>query len=394
MTECGLGPIEIVEGQAIGVSAGKIDWVLPEQELPYVDPNVNLVDGQGKLLTPGLIDCHTHLVYGGNRADEWARRLGGESYQSIATSGGGILSSVKATRSADEQELFRSANNRLSSLMRDGVTTVEIKSGYGLTLDDELKMLRVARRLGEENPVDVESTLLAAHSVPPEYKGRSDEYVDLVCDQIIPSARRLSTAVDVFCESIAFDLVQSRRVLETAAELGLNRKIHAEQLSNLGGAAMAAELGALSADHLEFLSAEDCGVLAEKGTVATLLPGAFYCLQETQKPPVQALIENQVPIAIATDANPGSSPVLSLLLVANMACNLFGMTPGLAFRGITRNAAQALGMLESRGTIESGKQADFAIWNASSPAEIIYELGGSPCVGVFKSGQPVFWNYG
>jgi imidazolonepropionase len=299
---------------------------------------------------------------------------------------------VKATRAAADDELFCSANNRLSSLMREGVTTVEIKSGYGLSLDDELKMLRVARRLAEENPVDVETTLLAAHTVPPEYKNRSDEYVDLVCDQIIAAAQPLCTAVDVFCETIAFNLDQSRRVLEKATEFGLNIKIHAEQLSNLGAAAMAAQLGALSADHLEYLSDEDCAVLAETGTVATLLPGAFYCLQETQRPPVKSLIDNRVPIAIATDANPGSSPVVSLLLVANMACNLFGMTPDLAFRAITRNAALALGMLESRGTIEANKNADFAIWNASSPAEIIYELGGTPSTGVFKNGQQVDWN--
>ncbi len=383
----------MLDAHSIGVSNGKIDWVLPDAKIAGLELNeTEVVDGAGKLLTPGLIDCHTHLVYGGNRADEWARRLAGESYESIAHQGGGILSSVHATRAANEESLFKSAKTRLQCLIREGVTTVEIKSGYGLDLDSELKMLRVANRLGEELDVDVESTLLAAHAVPPEFKGRAGEYVDLVCNEIMPAAKRSCSAVDVFCESIAFDLTASKRVLETAAGMGLKTKIHAEQLTRTGSAVMAAQIGALSADHLEYLSESDCQTMADTEIVATLLPGAFYCLQEKQKPPVQALLKHNVPIAIATDSNPGSSPIESLLLVANMACNLFGLTAEQAFAGITRNAAQALGLLESRGTVEAGKVADFAVWQAETPAEFLYALGGQPCVASFKGGNQVLWN--
>ena len=385
-------PFAMLENHSIGVSDGRIDWVCPNDAVPEFDQDATeVVEGGGNLLTPGLIDCHTHLVYGGNRADEWARRLAGESYESIAAQGGGILSSVRSTRSASEDSLFQSSKNRLKCLIREGVTTVEIKSGYGLDLETELKMLRVANRLGDELPVDVEATLLAAHAVPPEFKGRTGEYVDLVCNEIIPAAKRSCSAVDVFCESIAFDFESSRRILLTAADLGLKTKIHAEQLTRTGASVMAAQLGSLSADHLEYLNEHDCQVMGEMEIVATLLPGAYYCLQEKQKPPVQELLR-YVPIAIATDSNPGSSPIKSILLVANMACNLFGMTPEQSFAGITCNAAQALGLQESRGTIEAGKVADFAVWEAETPAQVLYSLGGLPCVAAFKSGEKVSWN--
>ncbi len=384
-----LGDYDLLDKHTIGVSAGIIDWVLPESSIPRFDENVKLIQGNGELITPGLIDCHTHLVYGGNRAIEWSRRLAGQTYESLAAEGGGILSTVNATRMADEDQLLASAKQRLACLLREGVTTVEIKSGYGLDLDTELKMLRVARELENQLAVEVESTLLAAHTCPSEFAGRNDDYIDLVCNQIIPASRRICSAVDVFCDQIAFNLDQSRRVLETATELGLRTKIHAEQLTHTGAAVMAAQLGALSADHLEYLSQSDCEILAECGTVATLLPGAFYCLQETQKPPISTLLQHHVPIAIATDSNPGSSPLLSLRLAANMACNLFGLLPEQAFAGITCNAARALGIHDTRGSIEIGKQADFAVWSVESLAEILYTLGDQPCVNVFKRGELV-----
>jgi len=340
-------------------------------------------------LTPGLIDCHTHLVHGGNRANEWEMRLNGYSYEEISRQGGGILSTVKATRAASESELYQSAESRLRYLMNQGVTTIEIKSGYGLDVETELKMLRVARKLEDDFPIRVETTLLGAHSIPPEFKSNPDLYVDLVCDEMIPAAKDLCTSVDVFCESIAFSLDQTRRVFEAALNAKFNIKVHAEQLTRMGAAAMAAEMGAISADHLEFLNDEDCRIMSKHGTVATLLPGAFYCLNESQKPPVDSLRRTIVPIAIATDCNPGSSPVVSLLLMANMACNLFRMTPDEAFAGITRNAAKALKLDHQVGTIEAGKVADLVAWEVDSPAELVYAVGANPIRRVYFGGREV-----
>ena len=379
-------PYGMLDDHWIGIADGKIAWIRPQGNQSPQDLATNVIVGNGRLLTPGLIDCHTHLVYGGNRADEWERRLGGESYQSIAAGGGGILSTVQATRSASEDELYASAVKRLNRLAQEGLTTIEIKSGYGLDLETELKMLRVARRLSSALPIDIETTLLAAHALPREFAGRADAYIDWVCEEMIPAARGLCSAADVFCETIAFNLSQSRRVLETAVRCGMKIKIHAEQLSHTGSAVMAAELGALSVDHVEYLTDADCQTLAQHGTVATLLPGAFYFLRETQSPPIRALVDNDVPMAIATDSNPGSSPFLSLLTVANLGCVLFGLTPEQVLAGVTRNAALALGLLGSRGTIEVGKNADFAVWDVKTPAEIMYAIGGNPCIGIFKNG--------
>lgn len=380
----------MLEDHSIGVVEGKIVWILPDDQLKDLfnedSSDVHVVDGDGLLLTPGLIDCHTHLVHGGNRANEWEMRLNGRGYEEIARAGGGILSSVTATRAASESELFESAATRLRYLMNEGVTTIEIKSGYGLDVDTELKMLRVARKLGSELPIRVETTLLGAHSIPPEFKSNPNDYVDLVCGEMIPAAKEWCTSVDVFCESIAFSLEQTRRVFETALDSELNIKVHAEQLTRMGAAVMAAEMGAISADHLEYLSDSDCEVLSRHETVATLLPGAFYCLNETQKPPVESLRKNKVPIAIATDCNPGSSPVVSLLLMANMACNLFRLTPEEAFAGITRNAANALKLDHQVGTIEVGKVADLVAWAVESPTELVYAIGANPIRRVYFGG--------
>ena len=380
-------PYGAIKDTAIGVADGMIQWIVPHEQLPDFGGDVTIIDGQNRWLTPGLIDCHTHLVYGGNRATEWEMRLSGVPYEQIARQGGGILSSVTSTRAATEQELVDSAAHRLKCLIAEGVTTVEIKSGYGLDVESELKMLRAARKLIDRCGIHVETTLLGAHAVPPEFKEQSDQYVDLVCNEMIPAAAAegLCSTVDAFCESIAFDVAQTKRVFNAANDADLKIKVHAEQLSNMGMAAEAARMGAISADHLEHLAAKDCEVLAEHGTVATLLPGAFYCLRETQRPPVAALLENNVPIAIATDSNPGSSPMLSLILAGNMACNMFGLTPELAFAGMTRNAAKALA-LSDRGEIRVGARADFAVWNVDSPAEILYQIGGNPCTAVYRNG--------
>lgn len=380
----GREPYGLVRDGAIVVEGGLITWLGTIADLDDHSAD-KTIDGNGRFLSPGLIDCHTHLVYGGNRADEWEMRLNGVPYEEIAKRGGGILSSVNATRAASEDELVEGASKRIDALIAQGVTTVEIKSGYGLDLETELRMLRAARRLGEAHDVTVKTTLLAAHAVPPEFTNRADDYIDLVCNEIIPAAKDLCDAVDVFCESIAFNIDQTRRVFETSKAAGLPIKIHAEQLSNLGGAALAARMGALSADHLEYLSDADCQVLAEHGTVATLLPGAFYNLKETQKPPVEALRANGVPIAIATDANPGSSPVGSVLLMAHMACTLFGLTPEEAIAGLTRNAALALGMGSTHGQLREHYVADFAMWDIQSAAELAYGIGHNPCVGRYRA---------
>jgi imidazolonepropionase len=341
-------------------------------------------DARGAWITPGLVDCHTHLVYAGNRAHEFEQRLKGATYEEIARAGGGILSTVKATRAASEDELLGMAQKRLLQWQREGVTVIEVKSGYGLDRDTELKMLRAARRL---SGVSVKTTFLGAHALPEEYKGRADEYVDWVCEEVLPAAHRekLVDAVDAFCERIAFTPQQTRRVFEKAKALGLPVKLHADQLSDLGGAALAAEHQALSADHIEFSSEQGISLMKAAGTVAVLLPGAFYFLREKQLPPIAALRRHGVPIALATDHNPGSSPLSSPLLVLNMACTLFGLTPEEALAGMTRNAARALGLQASHGTLEVGKRADLALWEIGAPAELAYAFGANPCVKVLRS---------
>lgn len=371
------GVYSIIEDAAIVTSGALIDWIGPRKQLPSGEyPAVN--DLQGAWVTPGLIDCHTHTVFGGNRSGEFEKRLQGVSYAEIAASGGGIASTVRATREATEDELFASAAKRLKSLMRDGVTTVEMKSGYGLDLVNERKILRVIRRLQKELPISVRSTCLAAHALPPEYKDRADEYIDLVCKEMLPAlaAEGLVDAVDAFCEYLAFSPEQVERVFIAAQQLGLPVKLHAEQLSSLHGSSLAARYKALSADHLEFMGEADAIAMAEADTVAVLLPGAFYFLRETQLPPMEALRKHKVKIAIASDLNPGTSPALSLRLMLNMACTCFRMTPEEALAGATIHAAQALGMADTHGSLEVGKVADFVAWHIDRPADLAYWLGG------------------
>ena len=371
------GLYSVIENAAIGVVGGRIVWIGEEKDLPdYLTQQEQ--DLGGGWVTPGLIDCHTHLVFGGNRAGEFEQRLNGVSYQEIAQQGGGIASSVKATRDASEAELIASAARRLKSLMADGVTTVEIKSGYGLSLDAELKMLRVAGQLGNDFPVTVKRTCLAAHAMPPEFKDK-DDYIDYLCETLLPKAAKLgmADAVDAFCEGIAFSTEQVARYFKTAESLGLPVKIHAEQLSSLGGTAMAASFKALSADHIEFIEESDVKAMAESGTVAVLLPGAFFTLKETQRPPIDLLRQYGVPMAVATDANPGTSPALSLRLMMNMSCTLFALTPEEALAGATIHAAKALGMADTHGSLEVGKVADFVCWEVESPGELSYWLGGN-----------------
>ncbi|WP_460094341.1 imidazolonepropionase [Pseudomonas sp. S2_B03] len=371
------GAYSIIEDAAIVTSGTLIEWIGPRTQLPSGEyPAVN--DLQGAWVTPGLIDCHTHTVFGGNRSGEFEQRLQGVSYAEIAAQGGGIASTVRATREATEHELFASAAKRLKSLMRDGVTTVEMKSGYGLDLANERKLLRVIRRLAEELPISVRSTCLAAHALPPEYKDRADDYIDLVCEQMLPAlaAEGLVDAVDAFCEYLAFSPEQVERVFVAAQQLGLPVKLHAEQLSSLHGSSLAARYKALSADHLEFMDEDDAIAMAAADTVAVLLPGAFYFLRETQLPPMEALRKHKVKIAIASDLNPGTSPALSLRLMLNMACTCFRMTPEEALAGATIHAAQALGMADTHGSLEVGKVADFVAWDIERPADLAYWLGG------------------
>jgi len=387
----GAAPYGLIEAGAVAVAGDEIAWVGPAADAPgdAVRACGHVVDCDGRLITPGLIDCHTHLVYGGNRAREFEMRLEGATYEDIARAGGGINSTVRETRAADEDALVAAALPRLWRLMADGVTTIEIKSGYGLDTENELKMLRTARRLGAANPVTVATTFLGAHALPPEYEGRADAYIDLVCDEMIPavSAAGAADAVDAFCETIAFSPKQVERVFQAAAAHGLPVKLHAEQLSDQSGAAMAARHGALSADHLEYLSDADAKVLAAHGTAAVLLPGAFYFLRETKLPPLAVLRAHGAAIAIASDSNPGSSPVVSLLLMLNMACTLFRMTPEEALAGVTRNAAQALGMADRIGTVEAGKRADLVQWRVADPAELAYRIGDDPCAAVMWGGH-------
>ncbi|WP_311030215.1 imidazolonepropionase [Mesorhizobium koreense] len=367
----------LVADGAIGIEDGRIAWVGKADAVPADWRGTTVEDCGNRLVTPALIDCHTHLVFGGNRAKEFEMRLQGATYEEIARAGGGIVSTVTATRALSEDELVEAALPRLDALMAEGVGTIEIKSGYGLTIEDELKMLRAARRLGELRKVRVKTSYLAAHAVPAEYKGRADAYIDEV---VLPGldaaqAEGLVDAVDGFCEGIAFSPAQIARVFERAKALGIPVKLHAEQLSNLGGAALAASYRALSADHLEYLDEADAEAMAKNGTVAVLLPGAFYFLREKQAPPVDALRSAGVPIAIATDCNPGSSPLASLLLTMNMASTLFRLAPEEALAGVTRNAARALGLAEEVGTIEVGKRAELAVWDVGHPAELAYRIG-------------------
>ncbi len=377
----------LLENGGLLVDKDKIVWLGPMSGRPQA-AEAEIVDCRGRLLTPGLIDCHTHLVYAGDRAAEFELRLEGASYAEIAARGGGIVSTVNATRAANEAELYAQALPRLSALLAEGVTTLEIKSGYGLDRDNEIKMLRVAQRLGSGLGVRVQKTFLGAHALPAEFAGRGDDYLGLVCEEMLPAAFEtgLVDAVDVFVESFAFSREQGEKVLQKARELGLPVKAHVEQLSDMGGALMAAGNGALSVDHIEYLNPADVEALAITGTVAVLLPGAFYVLRETQVPPVAALREHGVPIALASDANPGSSPVHSLLLIMNMACTLFRMTPAEALRGVTINAARALGLDACVGSLEAGKQADLVLWDVDRPAMLSYRLGLNPCAAVMQGG--------
>ena len=370
----------LIENGAVVISADRIKWVGAEKELPDEFAGLQGKNLEGRLVTPALIDCHTHLVYGGSRATEFELRLKGASYEEISRSGGGILSTVKATRTATEEELFTQSLPRFDALLAEGVGTVEIKSGYGLDLETEIKMLRVARKLGKERSVRVKTSFLGAHAIPPEFSGKADAYIDFVCEEVLPAVHyeNLADAVDGFCENIAFSPNQISRVFEKAKSFGLPVKLHAEQLSNLGGATLAAKYGALSADHLEFLDQTGVEVMGESGTVAVLLPGAFYTLRETQLPPLDSLRKAEVPIAIATDCNPGSSPLTSILLCMNMSCTLFRMTPEEALCGVTIVAAQALGIGDEVGTIEVGKKAELAVWNVDQPAELAYRAGFNP----------------
>jgi len=387
-------PYGAVEDAALAIADGRIVFAGPRRDLPEPGEPASLArtvhDGRGRWMTPGLIDCHTHLVFGGGRAREFEMRLRGASYEEIARAGGGIVSTVSATRAASEEALHDGAAARLRGLLAEGVTTVEVKSGYGLDTASELKMLRAARRLGETLPVSVTTTFLGAHAVPPEYAGRQDAYVDLVCDEMLPAvaASGLADAVDAFCEGIAFTPQETARIFDRAAALGLKVKLHADQLSDLGGAALAAGFGALSADHLERTGEDGVAAMAAAGTVAVLLPGANYFLRETHLPPVELLRRHGVPIAIATNCNPGSSPALSLLLMLSMACTLFRLTPEEALAGVTRNAAAALGLAADRGTLEPGKRADLALWDIAHPAELAYWIGGNPCAVVVRDGKP------
>ncbi len=367
-----------LEAASVVVANGKVQWIGAIAQLPAeLRSGISTeTDLEGALVTPGLVDCHTHLVYAGSRAREFELRLEGASYEEIARAGGGIRSTVEATRGASEEQLFDLALQRARILMREGVSTLEIKSGYGLNLESEARCLRVARRLGQHLGIQVRTTFLGAHALPPEFVGRSDDYIDAVCSWMAPlNAEGLIDAVDVFCEGIGFSLAQTRKVFETAKALQLPVKLHAEQLSDLSGASLAAEYGALSCDHLEYLSEAGAKAMAASGTVAVLLPAAFYFLRETRVPPVTFLRQHGVPIALATDHNPGSSPVLSPLLVMNMACTLFRMTVLEAWQGFTVHAAQALGLSANCGQIQVGKRADFAMWNASHPRDLVYPVG-------------------
>ena len=372
-------PYGLVHKGAVWLEGEAIKWVGSASDVPREAKTGKIIDCQGRLITPGLVDCHSHIVFGGNRANEFEMRLNGASYEDVARAGGGIVSTVKATRTADESDLLKDALRRVDALIGEGVTTLEIKSGYGLDIATELKMLRVARAISAHRKMTINTSFLGAHAIPVEYKNQPDAYIDEVCLPALEMAHKegLADAVDGFCEGIAFQPGQIRKVFEKAKALGLRVKLHAEQLSNLGGAQLAAEYDALSADHLEYANDDDAQALAKSGTVAVILPGAFYTLRETQLPPIDAFRNHKVPMALATDCNPGSSPITSLLLTMNMACTLFRMTPEEAMSGVTINGAKALG-LSDRGMIEPGFRADLAIWDVETPAELSYRIGFNP----------------
>lgn len=377
LTGDGLG---IVESGAVAAKDGRIAFAGPTQDLPSHWDAVEGIDCDKRWITPGLIDCHTHLVFGGNRAHEFELRLNGASYEEIARAGGGIVSTVKATRAASEDELVSSALPRLDHLIAEGCTTIEIKSGYGLDLETEARCLRAARRLASERPVSVTTTFLGAHALPPEAKGDKDAFIETICTEMMPVLTRegLVDAVDAFCEDIAFSPEQVARVFDAAEALGLKIKLHADQLSNLHGAKLAADYGALSADHLEYTDEEGTAAMAKSGTVAVLLPGAFYMLRETKAPPVAAFRRHGIRMALATDCNPGTSPLTSLLLTMNMGATLFRLAVEECLAGVTREAARALGKLNTIGTLEPGKFCDLAIWNIERPAELVYRIGFNP----------------
>jgi len=372
-------PYGLLKNQVLGIDDGKIAFIAPMQDIDINAFPGEIIDAQGNYLTPGLIDSHTHLIYGGQRSGEFTRRLNGATYEEISRAGGGILATVAATRMLSEDELVEQARPRLEALINEGVTTVEIKSGYGLTLKDELKMLRAAKKLAADYPIRLRTTLLAAHAVPPEYTKDPDSYIKLICEEMIPKVaiEGLADAVDVFCEKIAFSATQSEQIFAAAKKAGLGIKVHAEQLSNSYGAELAASYSAWSVDHLEYLDEAGITALKKSATVATLLPGAFYFLGETKKPPVELLRQYQVPMALASDLNPGSCPLASLRLMLNMGCILFGLTPEEALLGTTRNAAIALGLGDAIGTLQVGKTADMLLWDIDDPAQLAYQFGSN-----------------
>lgn len=382
---------ETLERGALGISKGKIAFVGKMGDLDEKSEAKETLDCDGRLLTPALIDCHTHLVFAGDRAGEFEMRLSGRTYEEIASKGGGILSTVKATRAADEEELAFLARERALSLMSEGVGTVEIKSGYGLDLDNEIKSLRAALQVENMLPIKVQRTFLGAHALPPEFKGNRGGYIDFLINELLPvvAKEKLASAVDAYQEKIGFSAAEVSRLFEAAKKHGLEVKLHADQLSDTGGAEVAAKFGALSADHLEYTSEAGVKAMAKAGTTAVLLPGAFYFLNETQKPPVDYLRKHKVDIAIATDCNPGTSPTTSLLLMMNMACTLFGLTPEEALKGVTRNASGALGLQDHIGTLEVGKTADIALWGASNEAALSYWIGSNLLDALILDGKPV-----
>ena len=382
-----------ITGGALLTRGARIEWVGEEAQLPAIASGAEVHDLAGAWVTPGLIDCHTHLVFAGTRADEYAQRLRGRSYEEIARAGGGILSTVRAVRAASEAQLFEESAPRLAALASEGVTTIEIKSGYGLTLADEAKMLRVARALGRAFPVTVRTTLLAAHTLPPEFRGRADAYIDTIAGEWLPAllGEGLVDAVDIFCERIAFSVAHAERLFAAAHALRVPVKMHAEQLANLGGTLMATRYHALSCDHLEYAAEDEAAALAAAGSVAVLLPVAYYCLAEARQPPLAALRQARAAIAIASDCNPGSAPGTSLLLAMSMATRLFGLTAEEALQAVTRHAAQALGLAGERGVLAAGQAADFVVWNVRSPAELSYWIGFNPRRTVVRAGEVLRW---